>query len=299
MQRKGFNETVRTKSRATEKAPVIGRVSQVYEKTDDKVETGNIEVNVQTTNVDHQFRRVPVVATDHAGHAFVPEVDDYVVVDFTKGEGTEPIVVGASPTRSNRAPNARAGQWRHEWGSGDERLYLEAQPADNSAGTPELIRLAVKSDGLSEPITELVLNTSGDSHTISADVGDDAQQLLLEGSNGSFTLEDADGFGVNSDGSGLVTVYVGDGETKLQLDSTDGSFSLTDVSGFGITADGAGTVTTSVGSNEAGIQFNNDTGSFKLLDDAGYGIESDGNGNFTWHMNSVNYDDEAGPISLD
>lgn len=299
MHRRGFNDTVSAESQSTQKAPVIGRVSKVFEKTDDKPETGNIEVNVQTVSVDHEFRRVPVVAADHAGHAFVPEVDDYVVVDFTKGEGTEPIVVGASPTKENRAPNARAGHWRHEWGNGDERLYLEAHPADNSAGTPELLRLAVKSDGLSEPVTEVVLDTSGDSHTIHATVGEDDQQLLLEGSDGSFTLEDADGFGINSDGTGTVTTYVGSRETELRLNANNGSFSLTDADGFGITADGNGTVTTSVGSNEAGVQFNNSTGSFKLLDESGYGIESDGNGNFTWYMNSVNYDDESGPISLE
>jgi len=222
MQRKGFNEAVRTKSRATQKAPVIGRVSQVYEKTDDKPETGNIEVNVQTTNVDHEFRRVPVVATDHAGHAFVPEVDDYVVVDFTKGEGTEPIVVGASPTKSNRAPNARAGHWRHEWGNGDERLYLEAQPADNSAGAPELIRLAVKSDGLSEAITELTVDTSGSGHTVTVDVGDDEQGIHFDNSDGSFTLLDAGGFGIESDGSGNFTWYM----NSLNYDDKSGPTTL-------------------------------------------------------------------------
>jgi len=222
MHRRGFNDTVRAESQSTQKAPVIGRVSKVFEKTDDKPETGNIEVNVQTVSVDHEFRRVPVVAADHAGHAFVPEVDDYVVVDFTKGEGTEPIVVGASPTKENRAPNARAGHWRHEWGDGDERLYLEAQPADNSAGTPELIRLAVKSDGLSEAITELTVDTSGSDHVVTVNVGDDEQGIRFDNSDGSFRLLDGGGFGIESDGGGNFTWYM----NSLSKDYQNGPISL-------------------------------------------------------------------------
>lgn len=157
----GLSEIVRDDARRREKAPVIGEVSKVFPKESDSIEEANIEVNVQTIQFDHEFRRVPVIGSDHSGHTRVPQVGDYVIVQFTAGRGTEAFITGASTTDENRAPNARPGHWRHEWGTESERLYLEASPADNSAGTPDTVRFALKEGGLSEPTTEVAVDNSG------------------------------------------------------------------------------------------------------------------------------------------
>lgn len=212
-----LGQTIGDKAQRREKAPMTGVVTKVYGKESDKKQEGNIEVNVATATPEtqkpaHEFRRVPVLATSHSGHVGVPQIGEQVVVDFTLGKGTQPIVVGASPTVEDRYPNAKAGHWRHEWAkeNSDTNLYLEAEPADSSAGTPDVLRMGVKKDGLSEPTTELVLDTSGSDPVIKADIGDDEQGIIFDGSNGGFKLLDKGGNGIVSDGEGNITIHMKD-----------------------------------------------------------------------------------------
>ena len=185
MIQKGLNDITKDDARRREKAPLIGRVSKVFEKETNDLEEGNIEVNVQTVQYDHEFRRVPVIATDHGGHTVVPQVGDHVMVQFTSGRGKEPMVVGASTTDKDRAPHARAGHWRHEWGNDEEKLYLEAEPKDGEAGTPELLRLGIKDNGLADPTTEVVVDNSGDETKVriesDGNVSIDADTVVIQG----------------------------------------------------------------------------------------------------------------------
>ena len=190
---RGFGDVIEDKSQRREKAPTPGRVTKVYEKTDNDLETGNIEVNVLTNDDGHEFRRVPVLATDHHGHISVPEVGEHVLVDFTLGRGRQPIVVGAGFTDEDRAPHARAGHWRHEWGEeGEKQLYLEAEPSDGSAGEPDVVRFGIKQDGTSEPTTEVAVDNTDSDTTIRLDTDGDvtinaAGEVLIESSDGNAT----------------------------------------------------------------------------------------------------------------
>lgn len=212
-----LGQTIGDKAQRREKAPMTGIVTEVYDKESNEDEEGNIEVNVATANPEtqkpaHEFRRIPVLATSHNGHVGVPQVGEQVVVEFMLGKGTQPIVVGSSPTIEDRYPHARAGHWRHEWSKEESstNLYLEAEPADGSAGTPDVIRMGVKQDGLSEPTTELVLDTSNDDPIIKADIGNDEQGIIFDGKDGGFKLLDKGGNGIVSDGEGNLTIHMKD-----------------------------------------------------------------------------------------
>jgi len=165
---KGLTDHIQETQRKREKALFIGEVTKVWGKEDNKTETANIEINVADVSGEHELRRVPFVCDDHAGHVRVPQVGESVVIDYVKGKGRVPVAVGltADDRDGYRSPNAKEGHWRHEWTSrpdtSGENLYLEAEPSDHSGGAPELVRLAIKPDGLSDPTTEVTVDNSGD-----------------------------------------------------------------------------------------------------------------------------------------
>ena len=162
---RGLTDHIREVQAKREKALFIGEVSEVHTKEGDEPEQGNIEVNVQDVGGESELRKVPFTATDHPGHVTVPEVGDTVVVDYVKGRGRTPVAVGLSPDDRDekRSPNAKEGHWRHEWAqeSGDN-LYLEAEPSDHSGGTPDVVRMGIKSGGLEDATTEISVDNSGD-----------------------------------------------------------------------------------------------------------------------------------------
>lgn len=140
---------------------VIGFVTKVHEHDGTEDYISNHEVNVQVKNRAEEFKRVPV-HTDHDGSIYVPQVGDSVEVDFLKSQTQRPVVVNVVYTDQNRAPLARSGHFRREFGpDDDEKLYIEAERDDHSSGDPNLVRIAKKSDGLSDPSTEIVLDDSG------------------------------------------------------------------------------------------------------------------------------------------
>ncbi len=202
-----LEDAIENKRQRKEKAPFIGRVSGVFEKPDNELETGNIELNVQTRGRSHELRRIPFTAFDHPGHIYVPQVGDHVLCQYTGGHGNNILATDVTFTREQRAPNAYAGHWRHEFNSEDGRIYLEAQPASGDAGTPNTVRIAHKQDGLSEATSTVELDISGGTPTVRIDVGDDEQGLVLDGSDGSVTLLDAGGYGIQSDGAGNFEWY--------------------------------------------------------------------------------------------
>lgn len=150
------------------RSALVGTVTTVYTRTN-SADAGNVEVDVQSRTLSNQLRRVPLGVSDQVATATVPQVGDGVVVVFLTGESRNPVVVSVIPNASGQAPLARAGHWRHEWGS----LYLEAEPADHSAGEPDVVRMGVKPDGVSDPTTEVAVDDSGSTTQISIDTDGD------------------------------------------------------------------------------------------------------------------------------
>lgn len=184
MRRKNISDHITETSKNVQKALVFGQVTKVWNKETENIEEGNIEVNVKTVSNTNEMRRVPVTCFDHTGHVSVPQVGDPVAIHFTASDGNTPIAIGLAHDERDeyRSPNAREGHWRHEWDTNDgsKNLYLEAEPADGSAGTPEVVRMGVKPDGLEKASTEVAVDNSGQD-----------TQIRIE-TDGDITL-DADG----------------------------------------------------------------------------------------------------------
>lgn len=206
-------------AKRADKNPVIGKVTRVFDKESDDIEEGNIEVNVQTRRGDGELRRVPVLLSDRIGHVSVPQKGDFVLVEFLRGDGVSPLVTATVYTDKTRSPLAREGHWRHEFGDPDEDefVYLEAEPADGSAGDAELVRFGVKENGLSEPTTEVAVDTSGETTSVrietdgdvsvSADgeVSLEGQQALEIAFDGDVSVETAGDATVAADGDVDIT----------------------------------------------------------------------------------------------
>ena len=248
--RKGLTEHIEERQSTREKALFFGIVSKVWGKEDNKPETGNIEVNVKNVNNRGEFNRIPYTNSDHPGHVSVPQPGDSVIVDFTKGHGKQPVAVGLSADDRDawRSPNAKEGHWRHEWkqrprtegeevdndpnGDGsDEYLYLEAQPKDGSGGHPEIVRMAIKSDGLGEPTTEVTVDNSGDETKVN---------INSDGNVSVETTDDPNGNGgdVSVDANGDVSVAA-----REDGNGNGGSVSINVDKGVSINASGEVTVT--------------------------------------------------------
>lgn len=202
-----LEELVEENTKRTEKAPTVGRVTKVWAKPDNDLETGNIELNIITRGRSHEFRRVPFIAFDHPGHTYVPQVDEHVLVHFRGGRGKQPIATDVVYTREDRAPNALPGHWRHEFDSDDGKIYLEAEPANGEAGDPNVIRIAHKDGSLENPKSVIELDISGGTTTARIDLGINEQGIEFDGETGRFTLLDGGGYGIESDGSGNFTWY--------------------------------------------------------------------------------------------
>lgn len=200
-----YEDKIFDDERRRSRLPTLGRVTKVWAKPDNKPETGNIEVNAITSGRSHEFRRVPFMAFDHPGHTYVPQKDDHVLIQFIGGRGHQPVATDIVYTREDRAPNALAGHWRHQFESDDGKIYIEAETASGEAGDPNVIRIAHKDDPLSEPKTEIKLDISDGETNVRVDVGDDDQGLEFDNKTGRFTLLDGGGYGIQSDGKGNFT----------------------------------------------------------------------------------------------
>ncbi len=155
----------------------VGKVTKVYGKESDDIEEGNIEVNAMTRSRSDELRRIPVLQFDHDGHVCVPQTGDYVLVEYLAGKGETLYVTGIIYTDETRSPLAREGHWRHEFGgpNDSEKLYLEAEKSGSQAGNPDVVRMGIKTDGLSEPSTEIAVDNSGSDTKISIDTDADIQ----------------------------------------------------------------------------------------------------------------------------
>lgn len=222
--------------------PAIGEVTKVFEHTKSS-DFSNHEANVRIQHSEEEFRRIPIVA-GYSQHARVPQQGDFVIIDFIDGRAQSPVITGFMHTRSDRAPLARSGHWRHQFGANDD-IFLEAETADHTSGEAEIIRFSTKSDGLSDPTAAVELDNSGTNPvarlwngTLSAEVDDTTASLSLTSGgstvakveiddSGNITLESGNDL-VLSAPSGNVTVDEGGTPEKVARQNHDHDVTLSD-----------------------------------------------------------------------
>jgi len=194
---------------------MLGIVSKVHEHDGTEERLSNHEVNVQLRSRDESFKNVPIHTT-YNGSVYIPQEDDVVELGFLKSDTQRPFVANVVYTDTKRAPLGRAGHRRTEYQSDSgPNMYLEAEPQDHSAGEPDVLRFAVKEDGLSNPVARIELDNSGESAQIRLTRGPDETDgtdmgLELNFDTGAFTLGDGSGYGIESDGNGNFTWYNND-----------------------------------------------------------------------------------------
>lgn len=233
---------IEKKAREQAQHAVIGEVTKVFEHTKES-DFSNHEANVRIQHSEEEFRKIPIVAS-YSQQARVPQTGDFVIVDFIDGQSQNPVITGFLHTRSDRAPIARSGHWRHQFGS-DGKLFVEAEPSDHSAGDADIVRIAKKLDGLSDPSTAIELDDSGSNSiarlwngNLSAEVDDTTASLSLESGGttvatveiddaGNITIE-ADSDLVLSAPNGNVTVDEGGVPEKVAKQNHDHDVTLSD-----------------------------------------------------------------------
>jgi len=191
---------------------VTGFVTKVFEHDGTEEQISNHEVNVQLAGRAEEMKRIPV-HTDHNGSIYVPQKNDMVEVGFLKSKTQRPYVANVVYTDENRAPLGRSGHFRREFGpDSGEKLYIEAEKADHSAGDPNLVRIAKKADGLSDPSTEIVLDDSGSEPEIRINTGS-GTIVINDGSQGAITdlstTKDGDGHVTDISLTRSDTVFIG------------------------------------------------------------------------------------------
>lgn len=202
----------------------LGIVTKVFPHTKSS-DISNHEVNVKMVHNKGEFRRIPV-HVNRNGHIYVPKKGDFVTVNFLSGVTTKPFVSGFAYDSKNRAPLGKSGHWRNVFGSSNAKnnIFLEAEPKDHSSGDAETLRMAIKSDGLSNPIARIELDQSGSETVLRLTRGEEEKGntdmgIMLNFTTGEFKIGDGSGFGIVSDGSGNFKWYensvdfVSDGST--------------------------------------------------------------------------------------
>jgi len=189
----------------------VGFITKVFEHNDPE-DKSNHEVNVQLTNRDEEYRRIPV-HTNKSGGVYVPKKNDFVEVGFIGGKTNKPYVAGFAHDIENRAPLGRSGHWRQKFEQeNDNDLYIEAERSDHDSGSPNVVRFAVKEDGLSDPVARIELDSSGSDTTVRLTRGESEQDntdmgIELNFGSGEFKIGDGSGYGIESDGNGNFTWY--------------------------------------------------------------------------------------------
>lgn len=173
MTRETRSEQLQRRRSRERKDSVTGIVTKVFQHDGTEKEPSNHEVNVQYSNRAEEVKRIPVLS-DRNGSVSVPQVGDAVEVDFFKGLTQRPYVASVIHTDKNRAPLARSGHFRRRFGPDDSpALYLEAEPSDHSAGTPDVVRIAKKPDGVSDPTTTVEVDDSGSKTAVTVETDGD------------------------------------------------------------------------------------------------------------------------------
>ena len=234
------------------KWPKIGQVTRVYEHVGAN-DDSNFEVDVAFDAGTKEERRCPV-ETPGPNTIDVPRVGDTVIIEY-RDTGRKPYVSTVVYTSSDRPPIGRAGMWRREVASGDSPagsgdLYVTAHtrfdgnPAttakDQLSPEASLIRLAKEDSDIPEPTArsdtpakiELYDAPSENDSHISVEINrvggsssDATWGMKFDIVDGSFTIADANGFGIESDGSGNMTFHYSS-LTENQISGSTGPLDL-------------------------------------------------------------------------
>lgn len=210
MNRKSQSEYTSKKAQESVAQNKKGFVTKVHEHDGEEETFTNHQVNVQSSGSDEEFRRVPIYTT-HNGAAYVPQVGDVVSIGFSTSDTQSPFVANVLYTLDERPPLARAGHIREEYvQENNNNLYVEREPRDHSAGSPNTVRMAVKEDGLADPLARIEIDLSGSEPVLrltrgEAEQGNTNMGLEMDFGSGEFKLGDGSGYGIVSDGNGNFT----------------------------------------------------------------------------------------------
>lgn len=199
---------------ATTREPAIGVVQKVFVH-DSEDDFSNHEANVRLVNNEEELRRIPI-HVERNGHAVVPKQNDAVEVNFLGSEGQSGYVADFVYTADDRAPLARSGHYRQRFGESSPYLFIEAEPIDHSGGTPDVVRLAKKPDGLSDPSTEVAIDDSSSDTEVSVQT------------DGNVTIDVSGDIDINADGtitiSGTTDVTIDEGGSTKSVLTEDAVF---------------------------------------------------------------------------
>lgn len=211
----------------------IGRVVSVYEHTESDDDT-NFEVDVLFPQEDTQHRQIPIQSSNNDSIA-IPKVGDKVLVEYRRGETNMPIARNFVYTNKDRPPVGRAGMWRQRFeaadGSpaGDGNIHLtgytsyDGDPSEDDKTTIEptetWLQIAKHGDEDTppeDPPLKIEVYDSPSSENDAAHVSIELNNV--DGSNssatwgmkfdlkdGSMTMLDGEGYGIESDGQGNFT----------------------------------------------------------------------------------------------
>jgi hypothetical protein len=271
----------------------FGDVDKVYEHTE-AGDNSNFEVKVTLRDEkfsDKQRDRIPVMAPQKDAIR-PPMVGDKVIVGFMESRTESPVVLGYAYDTLSRGTRGKSGMYRRKFpsresptGKGDIKLtaYTEydGDPAqdnpDDMQPDETVVQVAKHSptkDVADDPPMKMEMKDSPKDKesviTLSSNQVDKDTKKTLD-----ITMDFK---------TGVVTVHGENDSDEYQLE-IDVKNETGKLSGDGP-------------NNEMGMKFDFDQGTFTLADDQGYGIESDGLGNFTWHHNTIDMDENNGPLTL-
>lgn len=164
VRRKSRSDLKEESRKNKQKGTTIAQVTQTIEAPSSPGDKSNVIANVIYRNSEKELRGIPVSITNHRGHTIVPQKNDWVRVEYRGPTGEFPEITAFVYTPEQLPALARPGHWRHEFRQdSSSNLYIEAEPSDHSAGNPDVVRMGVKEDGLSDPTTEVAVDDSGES----------------------------------------------------------------------------------------------------------------------------------------
>jgi uncharacterized Zn-binding protein involved in type VI secretion len=227
--------------RSEKKRTSLGLVTDVHSYVTEGVPDRTHAVDVITTDRDGELKDIPVYGA-HKDAVAIPQEGDVVQVHTLDGLNEPGFVFGTGYTTNQTPPLARAGHRRQRYAqTGSESLYMEAEPVDHSAGDPETIRFAAKSDGLSDPSVAIEIDNSGQvpipSLRRNSDAGSDTNdELTITIGESSATIEgdpndDDDqklvaGVDNNEQTAFLQVTTTSNDVIELTLDQTDGTIDI-------------------------------------------------------------------------
>lgn len=151
----------------------VGLVTKVIERDGESEMFTNHECNVQLISRDEELKALPI-HVGRMGCIRVPAKGDFVEVSYLSGKTQSAYVSDFAYSDQQRAPLGRQGHWRHRFGEEDDTdpfMFLESEPSDHQgvdkdfdthvkSNPPDVLRMGVKEDGMSDPSMAIELDTS-------------------------------------------------------------------------------------------------------------------------------------------